>query len=66
MARDGHTGLIFKDTFIVFGGDRHHMPFNDVFMLDLKADFAQRRLSKQFWYIILSFINFTLLTSFIF
>ena len=48
MARDGHTGLIFKDTFIVFGGDRHHMPFNDVFMLDLKADFAQRRLSKQF------------------
>ena len=43
MARDGHTGLIFGDTFVVFGGDRHHMPFNDVFTLDLKADFNNRR-----------------------
>jgi hypothetical protein len=46
MGRDGHTGLIFGDTFIVFGGDRHHMPFNDVFMLDLKGDFNYRRKSR--------------------
>jgi hypothetical protein len=38
MARDGHTGLVFGDNFIVFGGDRHHMPFNDIFMLDLKKE----------------------------
>ena len=37
-ARDGHTGVIFGDLFIVFGGDRHHMPFNDTFILDLKRE----------------------------
>jgi len=35
-ARDGHTGVMFGKYFIVFGGDRHHMPFNDTFALDLK------------------------------
>ena len=35
-ARDGHTGIMFGKYFIVFGGDRHHMPFNDTFALDLK------------------------------
>jgi hypothetical protein len=34
-ARDGHTSLIFKDFLVIFGGDRHHMPFNDIFYLDL-------------------------------
>lgn len=34
-ARDGHTGLMYGDLFICFGGDRHHMPFNDTFILDL-------------------------------
>ena len=38
-ARDGHTGIIVNDSFFVFGGDRHHMPFNDFHMLDLKAEF---------------------------
>jgi len=37
-ARDGHTGVIFGTYFIVFGGDRHHMPFNDTFILDLKSE----------------------------
>ena len=37
-ARDGHTGLVYHDIYIVFGGDRHHMPFNDVFLLDLKGE----------------------------
>jgi hypothetical protein len=37
-ARDGHTGIVFGTYFIVFGGDRHHMPFNDTFMLDLKNE----------------------------
>ena len=39
-ARDGHTGLIIGDCFYVFGGDRHHMPFNDFHMLDLKSEFS--------------------------
>lgn len=37
-ARDGHTGIVFGNYFIVFGGDRHHMPFNDTFILDLKNE----------------------------
>ena len=41
-ARDSPTGIVYKDYFIVFGGDRHHMPFNDTFYLDLKTDLANR------------------------
>eukprot|EP00347_Sterkiella_histriomuscorum_P006674 403351868 len=41
-ARDGHTGLIYGDNLLIFGGDRHHMPFNDMFMLDLKTEFISK------------------------
>jgi len=41
-ARDGHTGIIVEGTFYVFGGDRHHMPFNDLYMLDIKQEFKDR------------------------
>lgn len=34
-ARDGHSSLVYENMLIIFGGDRHHMPFNDLFMLDL-------------------------------
>ena len=27
---------------IVFGGDRHHMPFNDMFALDLKGEIERQ------------------------
>ncbi len=36
--RDGHSCVIYQDLMIVFGGDRHHMPFNDMFALDLKGE----------------------------
>lgn len=39
-ARDGHTSELCGDYFFVFGGDRHQMPFNDLFVLDLKAEFS--------------------------
>ena len=35
QARDGHSSVVHENTLIIFGGDRHHMPFNDLFMLDL-------------------------------
>ena len=39
-ARDGHTGiLVFEKYLLVFGGDRHHMPFNDMYLLDLEKEF---------------------------
>ena len=39
QARDGHTGIVLGHSFFVFGGDRHHMPFNDFHMLDLDSEF---------------------------
>ena len=42
-ARDGHTGLITGNKMIVFGGDRHHMPFNDFHVLDLQAEVEDKR-----------------------
>lgn len=44
-ARDGHTGMIHKGRFIVFGGDRHSMPFNDLHFLNIGAEFEERALN---------------------
>jgi len=40
--RDGHSSIVYGDYFVIFGGDRHHMPFNDMFMLDLRKEFIMR------------------------
>ena len=37
--RDGHTGIIYKNYLIIFGGDRHHMPFNDTYVFDIEKEF---------------------------
>jgi len=34
-ARDGHTTVIQNGLMFVFGGDRHLMPFNDLYLMDL-------------------------------
>lgn len=35
-ARDGHSTVISANGFMfVFGGDRHHMPFNDLYLMEL-------------------------------
>ena len=31
--RDGHSSYLHEDKWIIFGGDRHHMPFNDMYVL---------------------------------
>lgn len=36
-ARDGHFADIYKDHLIVFGGDRHMMAFNDLYMIRLNV-----------------------------
>jgi hypothetical protein len=41
-SRDGHTGVVWEGMLIVFGGDRHHMPFNDTFVFMLKDAFHNR------------------------
>jgi hypothetical protein len=43
-ARDGHSGVIYEGKFLVFGGDRHHMPFNDLHFLEIETEFSQREL----------------------
>ena len=37
-ARDGHSANIYKDMMVIFGGDRHQMPFNDMFILNLEGE----------------------------
>ena len=34
-ARDGHAVVVCLNSLLVFGGDRHHMPFNDLHILPL-------------------------------
>ena len=34
-ARDGHSCNIYKNRLYIFGGDRHHMTYNDTFSIDL-------------------------------
>ena len=36
--RDGHSADLFGKYMIIFGGDRHHMPFNDLFSLNLDSE----------------------------
>lgn len=36
-ARDGHSCSLNGDYLVIFGGDRHKMCFNDMFLLDLGA-----------------------------
>ena len=36
--RDGHSALIWDEYMIIFGGDRHHMPFNDLFSLHISKE----------------------------
>jgi hypothetical protein len=30
-ARDGHSATVVGNLMVIFGGDRHQMPFNDVY-----------------------------------
>jgi len=34
-ARDGHSAVLIDETMFIFGGDRHQMPFNDVYAYPL-------------------------------
>ena len=35
-ARDGHSAIAYEGIMIIFGGDRHNMSFNNLFLYDLK------------------------------
>lgn len=32
--RDGHSAFIYDNKMFIFGGDRHHMPFNDLYYFE--------------------------------
>ena len=40
--RDGHTTVLHNGLMLIFGGDRHHMPFNDLFALDLPNEIERQ------------------------
>jgi len=42
QARDGHSGIMIDGSFFIFGGDRHHMPFNDFYMLDVLIELKEK------------------------
>ena len=35
--RDGHSAINFQGSLIIFGGDRHLMAYNDLFVVDLEV-----------------------------
>lgn len=37
-ARDGHFAEIYNGHLLVMGGDRHHMPYNDLFVLKAEQE----------------------------
>jgi len=41
-ARDGHSAQVYEGNLIIFGGDRHHMPYNDLFIFDMITEFSIR------------------------
>jgi len=34
-ARDGHSAVLIKNLIVIFGGDRHRMPFSDTFVFNV-------------------------------
>lgn len=34
-ARDGHSSVVYNDYMVIFGGDRHMMSFQDIFLFRL-------------------------------
>jgi len=45
MPRDGHSCTIYNNLMVGFGGDRHHMPFNDLFVLDLDSELERKAMN---------------------
>mmetsp|Transcript_322 Transcript_322/g.360 ORF Transcript_322/g.360 Transcript_322/m.360 type:complete len:183 (+) Transcript_322:703-1251(+) len=39
--RDGHSALLWEGSMVIFGGDRHHMPFNDLFTLNIAREIRE-------------------------
>ena len=37
-ARDGHYAEIHDGLLVIMGGDRHHMPYNDVYLLNASSE----------------------------
>jgi len=44
VARDGHTGVVIGFNLFIFGGDRHHNPFNDLYILDLLSILEEKNI----------------------
>ena len=43
-ARDGHTVAIVGDEMIIFGGDRHRMPFADTYILKVRKQLTGKNI----------------------
>ena len=45
--RDGHVAVVIGKSLIVWGGDRHRRPFNDLYMLDLQVIMTNPKHDKE-------------------
>ena len=50
-ARDGHSASLNGDKMIIFGGDRHLISFNDLYMISL-LDW-EKKISENLWYLLI-------------
>jgi|Transcript_28820 hypothetical protein len=37
-ARDGHSAVVIRNFMYIFGGDRHQMPFNDLYCYAIQEE----------------------------
>jgi len=44
-ARDGHSVAMHEGQMIVFGGDRHRMPFSDTYCLNVKQQLVGKNVN---------------------
>lgn len=44
-ARDGHSTVIVGDQMIIFGGDRHRMPFADTYSLNVRSQIQGKNIN---------------------
>lgn len=44
-ARDGHTACMVGEQMIIFGGDRHRMPFADTYSLNVKSQMQGKNIN---------------------
>ena len=60
--RDGHSGVIYMDRLIIFGGDRNKVTLNDLFTLNLSAVIDWRKYKNKYYIYTYSYSDIVLIS----